>query len=234
MLYIRFFLIVCLLVAALPVEADDALVIKAPAESAFIDLQSSYRPSLVIDGWVCGTYGASAGQRAADLVYRLRLAESGFKKASAALQTTYESRKKTVKAPNVFRGFTTSDVSTMVDNAIKSFPKKVGALNDDLNRLKKELDASLQNSPSLFFDVEIKKRALQENHLDDKLRLASWQDDGAHQIWTTSDCYSEAELKSMQSSVAQALKAAVFARDELNKTALQIHDGKGPAFSLPK
>jgi hypothetical protein len=38
----------------------------------------------------------------------------------------------------------------------------------------------------------------------------------------------------MQSSVAQALKAAVFARDELNKTALQIHDGQGPAFTLPK
>ncbi len=232
--YLYFFFVIILLFSASPVGADDAILIKAPAESATVKMESAYRPPLVIEGWVCGSSGADAGQSAADMAYRLRLAEQGFKNASAGLKTAFEARKKAVKAPVAFKGLSLAEASNIIDNSIKRFPKKIQTLNADLNLLKNKLSNSLKEPPNRFFGVDFSKKALQENHLNDNLRLAAWEDDGAYQVWTTNDCYSEGELKSMQSSVAQALEAAEAARDELLKTASQISDGQGAAFTLPR
>ena len=234
MLFIRFFFVICLLVAVAPVSADDDLIIKAPAESAFANFKSAYFPPMTIEGWACGTSGAEAGQKTADLVYRLRLAGQGFKNTSAGLKNSYENRKKTLKAPAAFQGLSLAEVTTTIDVSLNRFPKKIDAFNADLNRLQKDLNQSLKEKPDRFFGVDISKRMLSEYHQSDRLRLETWEDEGAYQVWSTIDCYSVADLQSMQSSISQALESALTARDELLKTAAQVHDGQGAAFSLPK
>lgn len=226
--------ILILLAAAAPVGAGEDLLIKAPAESAFVELNSSYVPPMTIEGWACGTSGAEAGQKTVDLVYRLRLAEQGFKNASAGLKNSYENRKKTLKAPAVFQGLSLPEVTATMAVSLNRFPKNIGEFNADLSRLQKDLNQSLKEKPDRFFGVDISKRMLSESHLADRLRLETWQDDGAYQVWSAIDCYSVADLQSMQSSISQALSAALTARDELIKTAAQVHDGQGAAFTLPR
>jgi hypothetical protein len=234
MIFIRFFFAMFLLVAAVPALADDDLVIKAPAESSFANLQYSHFPPMTIDGWACGATGAEAGQKTADLVYRLRLAGQGFKTSSAGLMNSYENRKKALKAPAVFKGLSQQEVTASIVFSLNRYPKKIEAFNAELNQLQKDLSQSLKEKPDRFFGVDVSKRMLRENHLDDKLRLETWEDEGAYQVWSTIDCYSVADLQSMQSAISQALSAALTARDELIKTAAQVHDGQGAAFTLPK
>jgi hypothetical protein len=226
--------VLILVASALPVGANDDLAIQAPAESVFAELSYAHFPSMTIEGWACGTTGGEVGRKTADRVYRLRLAEQGFKNASAGLKDSYENRKKALKAPAGFKGLSLPEVSASIAASLSRFPNKIDAFNADLNRMQKELSQSLKEKPDWFFGVDISKRRLQENHSGDKLRLETWQDDGAYQVWSTIDCYSGADLQSMQSAIRQALEAALTARDELIQTAEQVHDGQGAAFTLPR
>lgn len=224
------FLCLLWLPAAMPAHGSDALTIKAPAESASVNLTDSAFPAMMIEDWVCGTAGAAVQQRAVDLIYRLRLAEQAFKNATSGIQSAYENRKKAVKAPAAFKGLAAADAASAVAAAVSRFPRSLQTLNADLSRLYNDLAAPVKGEATAFFSVSLTARPLYENHLDDKLKLASWEDDGAYQVWTTIDCYSGAELKAMQSAVGLALAAAMAARDDYNRTALRLHDGQGEAY----
>lgn len=217
--------------AALTIS-NDRLTISAPLESAYATFDGKIPPQMEIKGWVCGTAGSKIHLKTVDYVYRLKLAEEGFKAAAAAVQTQYDTRKKMTVPPAIFEGFTTDEVKTFVDAVFQRFTVNASTMNTRLDGLQKELIPAIKGDPENFFGVSVKARVLAENHLDDNFHIETWQDDGAYQVWTTMDCYSASELSSMQHAIEQSLTAALAARDKLLKIATLVHNNRGTPYGI--
>jgi len=213
-------------------SSDDKLVIIAPMESASAAFDYQFIPVMAIKGWVCGTNGSSVHLKTVEYIFQIKTAEQAFRAATAAIESHYAARNKAIKPPAKFKGLSIQEVTATINDALQRFPADIRFYNNQINSRKKELEIPLKGTPENFFGVNLEERALHENYLDDNFHIDTWQDDGAYQIWTTTDCYTGAELRTMQHAIGQALDAASAARDTFLKTTTRVHDGKGPSFTL--